>query len=175
MKNTIKEQVTFKDTEVLEIYLDLLYRKLSSDVKLQNPFDSINRELQHFFELPLKKFISQLLYVISDRNELKSNIIEYLECYFIETSKKVKHTTGVSLVFELTHNNALFEVFDLVIVENIDVCYNCSDKIQKKISNFLKDYLENGGKLLITGSNFDSSNDSLSQILYQGSLLNLTC
>lgn len=48
MKNTIKEQVTFKDTEVLEIYLDLLYRKLSSDVKLQNPFDSINRELQHF-------------------------------------------------------------------------------------------------------------------------------
>ncbi len=37
MKNTIKEQVTFKDTEVLEIYLDLLYRKLSSDIKLQNP------------------------------------------------------------------------------------------------------------------------------------------
>ena len=32
MKNTIKEQVTFKDTEVLEIYLDLLYRKLSSDI-----------------------------------------------------------------------------------------------------------------------------------------------
>ncbi|KXT66415.1 MAG: hypothetical protein E7C48_04765 [Streptococcus lutetiensis] len=78
-------------------------------------------------------------------------------------------------MFELTHNNALFEAFDLVIIEDIDVTYNCSDKIQKRISNFLKDYLENGGKLLITGSNFDSSNDSLSQILYQGSLLNLTC
>ncbi|HFI0787952.1 TPA: hypothetical protein ACGO2N_001651 [Streptococcus suis] len=175
MKNTSKEQATFNDIEVLEIYIDLLYRKLSSDIKLRNPFDSINRELQHFFELPLKKFNSQLLHVISDRNELKRDIIEYLECYFIETSKKVKHTTGVSLVFELTHNNALFEVFNLVIIEDIDVFYNCSDKIQKRISNFLKDYLENGGKLLITGSNFDSSNDSLSQILYQGSLLNLTC
>ncbi|HFI0346454.1 TPA: hypothetical protein ACGOWL_001911 [Streptococcus suis] len=175
MKNTSKEQATFNDTEVLEIYIDLLYRKLSSDIKLQNPFDSINRELQHFFELPLKKFISQLLFVISDRNELKSNIIEYLECYFIEISKKVKHTTGVSLVFELTYNSALFETFDLVIIEDIDVFYNCSDNIQKKISNFLIEYLENGGKLLITGSNFDNSNDPLSQILYQGSLLNLTC
>ncbi|MCQ8266601.1 hypothetical protein NF408_01265 [Streptococcus suis] len=69
MKNTSKEQATFNDIEVLEIYIDLLYRKLSSDIKLRNPFDSINRELQHFFELPLKKFNSQLLHVISDRNE----------------------------------------------------------------------------------------------------------
>lgn len=38
MKNTSKEQATFNDTEVLEIYIDLLYRKLSSDIKLRNPF-----------------------------------------------------------------------------------------------------------------------------------------
>lgn len=61
------------------------------------------------------------------------------------------------------------------MIENIEEFYNSTDAIQKKLARILESYLETGGKLLVTGCEFDNSNDSLSKILYQGNLLNLTC
>lgn len=43
--NVLKENAVFNDMEILEIFIDLLYRNLDSDTKVRSSFDSINREV----------------------------------------------------------------------------------------------------------------------------------
>ncbi|MGK0720297.1 hypothetical protein GKS17_02590 [Streptococcus uberis] len=172
-KNSLRE-VKFDDTEILVMNVDILNQKLCPYIKMQNTLDSINRELQHFMGLPPKKYDNQLLYIISEECEFKNTIIEHLEYFHFKMGKVVKRITSVNLVFELSQNSFLFEQFDFIVIEEIDAFYNCSNKIQSKLAKLFLIFLENGGKLLISGTEFDNSNDPLSRILYQGSLLNLT-
>ncbi|MGQ7338469.1 hypothetical protein ACTGYP_11320 [Streptococcus suis] len=173
--NGLKENTVFNDMEILEIFIDLLYRNLDSDTKVRSSFDSINREVSDFFGIPQKSYIGQLLYIISDVDQIRRSFVDHIEFYYREMNRKVKRVVGVSLAIEIVQNVHFLEEFDVVMIENIEEFYNSTDAIQKKLARILESYLETGGKLLVTGCEFDNSNDSLSKILYQGNLLNLTC
>ncbi|HFU3843363.1 hypothetical protein [Streptococcus suis] len=58
--NDLKENTVFNDMEILEIFIDLLYRNLDSATKVRSSFDSINREVSDFFGIPQKSYIGQL-------------------------------------------------------------------------------------------------------------------
>lgn len=171
----LNENTVFNDMEILEIFIDLLYRNLDSDTKVRSSFDSINREVSDFLGIPQKSYIGQLLYIISDVDHIRRSFVDHIEFYYQEMNRKVKRVVGVSLAIEIVQNVHFLEEFDVVMIENIEEFYNSTDAIQKKLARILESYLETGGKLLVTGCEFDNSNDALSKILYQGNLLNLTC
>ncbi len=61
--NVLKENAVFNDMEILEIFIDLLYRNLDSDTKVRSSFDSINREVSDFLESH-KRAISDNFYIL---------------------------------------------------------------------------------------------------------------
>lgn len=160
----LKENTVFNDMEILEIFIDLLYRNLDSDTRLRSSFESINREVSDFFGMPPKSYIGQLLYIISDVDQIRRSFVDHIEFYYREMNRKVKRVVGVSLAIEIVQNVHFLEEFDVVMIENIEEFYNSTDAIQKKLARILESYLETGGKLLVTGCEFDNSNDALSKI-----------
>lgn len=61
--NVLKENAVFNDMEILEIFIDLLYRNLDSDTKVRSSFDIINREVSDFLESH-KRAISDNFYIL---------------------------------------------------------------------------------------------------------------
>ncbi|MGU7878067.1 hypothetical protein ACS6ZA_11465 [Streptococcus suis] len=155
--NGLNENTVFNEMEILEIFIDLLYRNLDSDTKVRSSFDSINREVSDFFGIPQKSYIGQLLYIISDVDHIRRSFVDHIEFYYQEMNRKVKRVVGVSLAIEIVQNVHFLEEFDVVMIENIEEFYNSTDAIQKKLARILESYLETGGKLLVTGCEFDNS------------------
>ncbi|HGA1224541.1 TPA: hypothetical protein ACIRGX_001066, partial [Streptococcus suis] len=93
----LNENTVFNDMEILEIFIDLLYRNLDSDTKVRSSFDSINREVSDFFGIPQKSYIGQLLYIISDVDHIRRSFVDHIEFYYQEMNRKVKRVVGVSL------------------------------------------------------------------------------
>lgn len=164
----------FNNREILEVFTDLLYRKLQPTIVLRDTFNIINQELEEFLGVPNKKYAGQLLYVVSDTEQIKQSFVKYLEDYYCEINKRVKRIEGLEFVFEIVYHVGFPNEFDVLIIENVEEFYKTSKEIQKRLFEVLQEYLDNGGKLLITGNEFDGSDDALGKILYQGNLLNLS-